>query len=319
MLDVEYFYLLKKLLLEKYRVAHPHWDKPLHEFKGREIANFQQLLQEEVQGRISEKWFYTHLKPIANTKLPRIDILDMLSQFVGYLHWEDFVQAHAPSVSSVENHSSVTTTLIPTKKAARTTRTWLFSIFFLAMCVLLWSQWSTAKTYRFCFVHADTQQAITESTIKITVFSAGESPKHYRADSLGCLELATTETQINFLVTADYYYPDTIQRVLKNKLDTEQIPLRQDDYALMIHLFSTAKWKDWNKQRVRLKQLIAAEAIIFQVAADGKTGMEMYNRAEFIDKMSLPLSSLKNIRILKTQYQNGKIISLRFMQNKLVE
>ncbi|MFK8102939.1 MAG: hypothetical protein AB8G15_10460 [Saprospiraceae bacterium] len=318
MLDVEYFYLLKKRLLEKYRVAHPHWNKPLHEFKGREIANFQDQLQEEVQGRISEKWFYTHLKPVENTKLPRIDILDMLSQFVGYLHWEDFVQAHASSVS-VESQDSLERAPILEKQTTPATRTWLFSIFFLAVCVLLWSQWSTAKTYHFCFINADTQQAITERAIKITVLNDGESPRHYRADSLGCFEFATTETQVNFVVTADYYYQDTIQRVLKNKLRTERIPLRQDDYALMIHLFSTAKWKDWNKQRVRLKQLIAAEAIIFQVAADGSTGMEMYNREEFIDKMSLPLSSLKNIRILKTQYQNGKIISLRFMQNKLTE
>src|SRR5690606_11735587 len=38
----------------------------------------------------SEKWIYTHLKPEANEKLPRKDMLDIFSRFSGYSDWDDF-------------------------------------------------------------------------------------------------------------------------------------------------------------------------------------------------------------------------------------
>ncbi|MEM6964690.1 MAG: hypothetical protein AAF573_08000, partial [Bacteroidota bacterium] len=62
MLEMEFFYQLKKELLTKYQESYPSWKRPIHDFKGREIANFQALLQEKVHSRISEKWFYTHIK-----------------------------------------------------------------------------------------------------------------------------------------------------------------------------------------------------------------------------------------------------------------
>ena len=44
------------------------------------------------KGSISERWFYMHLKKEVSEKLPRIDTLDLLSQYCGYQNWRDFVR-----------------------------------------------------------------------------------------------------------------------------------------------------------------------------------------------------------------------------------
>ena len=95
--DLEYFQQLKSALLKQYKAEHPHFEGMLSDFKGREIINFQEMLMEKVQGRISEKWFYTHLKVNRNEKLPRQDMLDLLSRFTGFQHWDDFKKEHQPN------------------------------------------------------------------------------------------------------------------------------------------------------------------------------------------------------------------------------
>ena len=76
--ELECFYHLKKELLRGYQETYPEWKRPIQDFKGKEIANFQELLEEKVNSQISEKWFYTHLKPTRNEKLPRMDMLDLI-------------------------------------------------------------------------------------------------------------------------------------------------------------------------------------------------------------------------------------------------
>tara|TARA_Y100000385_G_C12600578_1_gene428639 strand:- start:157 stop:384 length:228 start_codon:yes stop_codon:yes gene_type:complete len=57
----------------------------------------------------------------------------------------------------------------------------------------------------------------------------------------------------------------------------------------------------------------AIPAIIFQIT-NTNTGMEMYNKTEFIDKLTTPLKSLGDIEIIETIYKDDEIISLRFIQ-----
>jgi len=51
------------------------------------------------------------------------------------------------------------------------------------------------------------------------------------------------------------------------------------------------------------------------VYEDGN-GMELYNKDEFIRKMTMPLKSLKNIEIVETRYIGGQIQLLRFIQTR---
>ena len=61
----------------------------ISDWKGQDITNFQEELLTKVNGRLSEKWFYSHVKS-SNPSLPRIDVLNMLSKYAGYLNWDDF-------------------------------------------------------------------------------------------------------------------------------------------------------------------------------------------------------------------------------------
>jgi hypothetical protein len=83
----------------------------------------------------------------------------------------------------------------------------------------------------------------------------------------------------------------------------------------MIQYFSTSNVKDWLKRRENLSEMISDSAKIFQVL--NKTiGMEIYNKWEFINKLTLPTTGLRNIEIIDSKYEDGKITHLRFTQNE---
>ena len=133
------------------------------------------------------------------------------------------------------------------------------------------------------------------------------------ANENGCFEFSDTE-KIKIVVEGFYYQTDTITRVLQKEKRKEIIPLQRDDYALMIHFFSNSKIEDWKKRRAQLSEMIADDAVIFQVPkGEELEGMAIFNKEEFINKMTTPVGSLKNLKILKTEYRAGKIIRLRFV------
>ena len=149
--------------------------------------------------------------------------------------------------------------------------------------------------------------------MEIIILNEDESPLRIHNPEDACLETKTHKESLKFIVKAPYYKTDTIERLLNKTNSREIIKLRPDDYALMIHLFSTSGIKDWSKRRKQLDEIILDDAVIFQVSKD-ESGMEMYNKTEFIDKMTMPIESLKNIEIIETIYAEGKIKKMRFTQ-----
>lgn len=121
------------------------------------------------------------------------------------------------------------------------------------------------------------------------------------------------------VVSTPYYKTDTITRIVKKLNGNEIISLHANDYALMIHYISQMKVDDWGKRRARLESMIDDGAMICQVYTENRqsTGMELLNKQEFIDKMTMPSGSLKNIEVLDTKFRNGKIMILRFRVNAL--
>ena len=62
-----------------------------------------------------------------------------------------------------------------------------------------------------------------------------------------------------------------------------------------------------------LIKLIDDGAIICQVIRGENTpGMALYNKQEFIDLLSMPSGSLKNIEVLGSRLKDEKIVLLRF-------
>jgi hypothetical protein len=324
------FAALKTAVEAKYREGNPSCALPMVDWKGQEIVNFQEDLMEQVRGRISEKWFYTHIKSADSPKLPRIDMLNMLSKYAGFRDWRDFCfqlegpveavsEAQVAEVASAQPRNGLHKKWgqAPRRSSLRVWRllVWGTAIASSLAVVFLLVSMKSKTTYTFCFVDADTQVRLPGDEIRIQVLRAGESPVQYHADKQGCFDLTTDSENIRFVVEAPYYKPDTIKRRLQNALSREEIPLKADDYALMIHLFSTSAVKDWQKRRGQLDGMIADEAEIFQLSAEDQQGMEMYNKTEFINKMTMPVKSLRNIKVLETIYdREGRIRGMRFVQ-----
>ena len=194
-LDLECFERLKKEIQIEYLKNHSPSEEDISQWKGIDIVYFQEDLRKKVKGSISEKTFYTYFKSTNIDKLPRIDMLNMFSAYIGYQSWyefkksfseesadlEDNVEAEAESLpepeleEKIENTTSLLDTKItenqPNKKSSFSSikaYIWVITSAVLALfiIVLLYSDSLFKKSYQFCFTDADRGTAI-QSTINI--------------------------------------------------------------------------------------------------------------------------------------------------------
>jgi hypothetical protein len=89
-LDLLHFEQLKNKVQQQYLANHTPSFDDISKWKGIDIIYFQEDLRKIAKGNISEKSFYTYFKTSSVTKLPRIDMLNILSIYTGYLSWYDF-------------------------------------------------------------------------------------------------------------------------------------------------------------------------------------------------------------------------------------
>ncbi len=284
------------------KLSYPGINPDISDWKGQEITDFQEDLLIRVNSRLSEKWFYTHLKAL-NSTLPRIDVLNLLSKYAGYSNWDDF-----------RFKNSVAVPLAEKLKRSNSIFIWI-PILVLVIMILFFALYKIFNTqnYRLTFVDADTGDTIRNTQIQVDLFLKDESPVSYACDKEGSFSLRTDQSKIKMVIRSPYYQPDTVTRILKKFNHAEVIRLHADAYALMIHYFSNTDVKAWQKRRAQLDKMFSEKAMIYQVP-DSKngTGMELFNKWEFIDKLTMPTSSLKQIEILNSRYDNGQIIILRF-------
>lgn len=302
--DIQYLDKLKEEIVAKMKQSYPGIDSDVSAWKGQDIVNFQEDLLDKVSEHISEKWFYTHMKS-NNDSVPRVDVLNFLSRYVGYIDWNDFKyrnKDHFPGL--VE------------KEGADTLKPWMKISGLLVLLILAIVLVKTLgnRSYNFSFADAYTKRGIRDTLTEIIILKENESPLYMNCDQWGNFLLKTKMKTVKFIVKAPYYKPDTITRIL-DKIDaSEKIYLYPNDFAMMINYFSSTNVKDWKRRRSNLDRMISDSAYIYQVFDEGQAGMELYNKDEFIDKLTMPVNSLKNIEIIETIYSGKKISVLRFKQ-----
>lgn len=93
-LDLLHFEQLKKDVQGQYLKEHTPSQDDISKWKGIDIIYFQEDLRKKAKGNISEKSFYTYFKTSPVTKLPRIDMLNLLSLYAGYDSWYEFKKQH---------------------------------------------------------------------------------------------------------------------------------------------------------------------------------------------------------------------------------
>ncbi len=252
-------------------------------------------MQKQVKASISEKSFYSYFKN-ATEKLPRVDILNILSQYCGYTHWNDFKNNHSASPHLKR------TTQIP--------RWFWVVIIGFGLLTTVYFMIPIKNTFSFCFIDQDRNQPITRIPVDIIILNNRESPFYTKSDSLGCFIWKTKDDYIHFVVQSPYHKTDTIYRIAPSETQ-EHLKIQTDDYALMLHYYANGKVEDWKNRRNELSQMIADDATIFQVLPHG-LGIEIYTKNEFINKLTTPTQSLKNIEIIESRRLNRQIVKLKF-------
>ena len=115
------------------------------------------------------------------------------------------------------------------------------------------------------------------------------------------------------IVRSPYYLTDTVIRTLRKFKHNELINLKADYYALMISYFSQSNVDSWEERREQLARVFSEDAMIYQSPDKrGGNAMAIYNKWEFIDKITMPSSGLRQIEIPDCRYLDGKIVILRF-------
>jgi hypothetical protein len=331
------FELLKEEVSAVYRAKNAEAPGRMEDWSGKVLEGFRQDLLGKVKSSISTKWFYTHIKGPYSEKLPRIDVLNLLCAYAGYKSWDEFLTEKKeiePLTAQVEereeevkqeteppaNEKTIVERNGPLKPGTGNVRGSKSIQMFLAMSLLLLIAFASLmfiyrknNTYHFCFVDADLGTPVKDQKVEVTLLRDKESPLLLHCDSAGCLSFEHDPGKVNFIVHAEYYLPDTITRTL-GAVTEEYIPLKADDYALMIHIFSGSKMEDYEKRRKQLDNMFTDDAQVFQVNPGDGRGMEMYNKEEFINKLTMPISSLKDIEVIQTAYKGNKISYLRFIQ-----
>lgn len=301
------FDLLKQKIVVKMQQEYPGINPAISEWKGQEITDFQEELLVKINANISEKWFYNHMKS-QNLNLPRIDVLNLLCRYAGYTNWDDFVFSNSEQINLPKIPPSANRLFI------------VIPILLIGMLLVFYMIFRlfTNREYCFSFYDADTKESIIGSQIEMKLLQNENSTINFLSDSNGICRVKTDQSLIKIVVSAPYYQTDTIFQVLK-KFDSEQkIGLHINDYALILHYFSEKNVEDWQRRRASLDTIFDDGARIYQVMIDKRNvvGTELYNKQEFIDKLTMPTGSLKHIEILDTKFRKNKIMILRFKINE---
>lgn len=343
-LDLSYFELLKEKIQEEYLKKNSPSHEEISKWKGIDIIYFQEELRKKAKGNISEKTFYTYFKTQNPEKLPRIDMLNLLSIYVGYESWYEFKKQNTIEtepkhiITSIEektdeiiienieekpilqinNTEKQLINNIPQKKGSYKKLYWGIGSFFTIGTILaiIFSEQLFINTYQFCFTDADRGTHI-QNTIDIKVIKEKESPIHYKVKAGECFTIKTKEKTLKMEVSTPLYEKMEIFRNLENAPEVENIALKPDDYALMLYYYSTKDTNNNSLEHIKNKQqklnhLISDNALIYQVFDNEIYGIETLTKQKYIGLVTTPTQSLQNLKVLATKIENGKITAIKF-------
>ena len=346
--DIEIFEILKKSIAERFLEENSAQSTDLSKWKGQEIVVFQEDLFNKTKSTVSEKWFYTYFKSDFK-KLPRIDMLNLLSQYCGYKSWAHFLrqkeieifgkseQVVEPFVlnrpiepitediekdltkeeyKSVEQENPTISSdnekneVVKDKNSMKK----IALVTSIVSVMLLgaigaYLAFFQTKNYEFCFVDSD-RQALVKNSVEVTILRQGFTPL-YLSSKTGCINFESGSDTVRMVVSTPYHKLDTFRVNLHHYRQPEKILLEPDDYKVMLYYYSNSA-KDLKQRMAKLNQMIDDNALIYQVYDNDFFGVEILTKQQYINLVSLPTTSLKNFSLIESESKNGKIVKLKF-------
>lgn len=306
MTELEKFQELKQKVLLKYQEQHPFFQGTWKTFSSQDIQNLIGLIEEKCKQTISEKWIYTHLKPETNNKIPRKDMLNILSEFVGFSGWDEFTFeekiVHAIEVTQSEK--------------SKISKKWLLLLFIpLALAVVFLSKKEDSKPKIIQLNNEYTNEKVNAEEVK--VFEVKDSTKQELEIKEGKVQVSNNGNEKSKLVIeSPFYLPKTI--VINPNGTTKEPPkridLKPDDYAMMLKAFMLSDIKDWQTRKEQLNKILSDNLEVIVMLKDD-LGAEYFNKSEFSQKLIVPTASLKKMKIVEIKNDaNDKIQFIRIKQ-----
>lgn len=299
MKEIIVFQQLKNDVLLKYKEYHPYFNGSWKTFSSSDIQNLIDLVSENVKQSISEKWIYTHLKPEQNEKLPRKDMLDILSQFVGFSNWDEYIFKNEQT--NVQSQNQLNKSFKKRKNII-----FLFGLMLILAlsCYVLFKK--EFKTITIEEKH--TNEAIKNDVEVLIMNDSTEIPIEVTNSKIEIPIKDSTKLKLR----SPFYKEKT---VIVNKKEDVKIQLEPNDYALILKGFMKADIKDWQTRKNQMG-IILDENLEVLVMLKNNLGAEYFNKEEFIELVTVPTASLKKMKIieLKSNEQTDKINFIRILQ-----
>ena len=289
---------LKEDVLLTYQKQYPYFKGNWKTFSSQDIQNLIDLIANTVKQTVSEKWIYTHLKSEINEKLPRKDMLDILSQFVGFSGWDEYVfkGKEEPIIVAEEKSSN---------------RAKIYFVLFPLLLFLMYLGYKFIKSEKIQTIevkNAFTEEQVNSDEVKAILIEENvETP----------IEIIDSKIQINAkdsskIVLKSPYYKD--KTVIINKNSNSDISLQPDDSAMILKGFMKSDIKDWQTRKEQLHKILATDLEVL-VMLKNDLGIEYFNKKEFSEKLIVPSVSLKKMKVIDIQRNNmNEINFIRILQ-----
>ena len=292
------FQKLKEDVLLTYQKQYPYFEGNWKTFSSQDIQNLIDLIAVNVKQSISEKWIYTHLKSETNEKLPRKDMLDILSQFVGYSGWDEYV-------FKCKDHSII---LSKTKSSNHAK---IYFVLFPVLLLLMYLSYKFIKTESLQTIevkNAFTEEQINSDEVKVVLIEENVSTPVQIIDS----KIKINAKDSSKIVLKSPYYKD--KTVIINKNSNPEITLQPDDYAMILKGFMKSDIKNWQTRKEQLHKILAADLEVL-VMLKNDLGIEYFNKQEFSEKLIVPSVSLKKMKVIDIQSNSENEINfIRILQ-----
>lgn len=295
---LELFQLLKSDVLLAYKKQHPYFEGTWKTFSSQDILNLIDLIENKTNQRVSEKWIYTHLKPEDNPKLPRKDMLDILSQLVDCSSWDEYV---------FKNKKGVSKEIEPIRKSQKAGIWIIIGIILIGITTYSYYLFNDTESKTITIKDAFTNKKISSEEVKATVVEEETETPIEIIDS----EIKISKKKTKVLLKSPYYKEKTI---VINKDSQSDITLQPDDYAMMLKAFMKSDIKDWQTRKVQLQKILAEDVEVIVVLRDN-LGFEYFNKVEFSEKLIIPSASLKKMQLIDIQHNDKNEINfIRIIQ-----
>lgn len=305
MTELEQFQELKDKVLLKYQEQYPFFQGTWKTFSSQDIQNLIGLIEVQCKQTISEKWIYTHLKPETNSKIPRKDMLNILSQFVGYSGWDEFTFEEKVFESKESKEVS--------KSKTKLWYTLLILIFGIAISLVFFLKKEATKSKDIELNNEFTNEKINSSEVK--VYEVNDSVSKPLEVKEGKVQVSNEDKKTKLVIKSPFYKTKTIDLNANGEvLESNKIDLKPDDYAMMLKAFMSSDIKDWKTRKEQLDKILSDNLEVMVMLKDN-LGAEYFNKTEFSQKLIIPSASLRKMKIIEIEKEtNQKIKFIRITQ-----